>query len=91
MHLFSREAFEVGYIFGGISKLQLQTAHDVIIFFFEDLSKLTFRCSATSIVDTVVIHMVNEEQREALDATFEKLTFLFNMRKDCFAYLSTTH
>ena len=91
MYLFCCEAFEVGNIFRVISKLQLQTAHNVIIFCLDDLSKLTFRCSATSIVDTVVIHMVYEEQRKALDATFEKLTLLFYMRKNCFAYLSTTH
>ena len=79
MHLFCREAFKVGNIFGVISKFQLQTAHDVIIFILEDLCELTFRCSTTSIVDTVVIHMVYEEQRKALDATFEKLSLLFYM------------
>ena len=71
VYLFRFPSFQVFYVFWRIISLQLQCTHNVVIFLFKDFSKLPLACAASLVVDTVIIHMVYEEERETLDAHLE--------------------
>ena len=57
------------------------------------MSRAPLNCGQLSklILHTIVIHMVDKEQRQTLDAHLEEFPFLMDMRQDGLANLMATH
>ena len=91
MYLRSSIAFQVSHIFRVIRELQLKLSYDIVVFFFEHLGILSLLCLSTSLINAVVIHMVDEEQRQTFDPHTEQLPFFVQMRQYRLAYLLTAH
>ena len=79
MNLLSLKFSEISYVFRIIAKLQLKAIYDVIIFLFKHLGIDAFGSSATFQIDTIIIHMIDEEQRQALDTHLKQLTLFLDM------------
>ena len=61
-----------------------------LVFLLKYLGILSFLCSVL-VIDTVILYMVNKEQRQHLDMLGKQLAFPFQMRLNCFTNLHTAH
>ena len=91
MNLLSLKSSEISYVFRIIAELQLQGIHNVIILLLEHLGINALGSTATFQIDTIIIHMIDEEQRQALDAHLKQFALFLDMRKDGFTNLMATH
>ena len=67
------------------------TTHQSRILLFKHLLENTPHFVAILIITLVFRHFINEEERQALDAPFEQLTFFLEVRHDSFTNLYPLH
>ena len=90
MHLIRLEPLKIIDIFRIVVEFQLQTPHDVRISLLKDVGIFSIRCGSTLILP-IVIYMVDEEQRQALNTLTEQFSFFLDMRLDRCSYLRLTN
>ena len=71
-----------------VSDFPLHGAENVVVFFLEHIGINAVECLSRFIILLVLRHLVDEEQRQNLDALMEKLTLPLQVRKNRFADLN---
>ena len=66
-----------------IAESQLHVADDVLVFFLKHIGENPVIRLACGIIAFVMIHLIDEEQAQHLDALVEQLPLTLDMGKDC--------